>query len=96
MSASEPIDTPTLPTSPSRLGRVGVEAELRGQVERDREPGLALAEQVLEALVGLPGVPNPAYCRMVQSLPRYMFGWMPRVNGYSPGGGGACFTSPGP
>jgi hypothetical protein len=30
-----------------------IEAELRGQVERDREPGLPLGEEVLEALVGL-------------------------------------------
>ena len=42
------------------------------------------------------GVPNPAYWRMVQSLPRYMLRWMPRVKGNSPGGGGICFTSSGP
>src|SRR5438067_1001401 len=27
----------------------------------------------------------PAYCRMVHSRPRYMFGYTPRVNGGSPG-----------
>ena len=32
---------------------VGVEAHLRRQVERDREAGLALVEQVAEALVGV-------------------------------------------
>jgi hypothetical protein len=26
-------------------------------------------------------VPKPANCRMVQSLPRYIVGWMPRVYG---------------
>src|SRR5262249_50288001 len=35
------------------LGRVGVEAELRRQVERDRQPGLPFGEEVTEALVGL-------------------------------------------
>src|SRR5262249_39317589 len=35
------------------LGRVGVEAELRRKVERNREPRLPLGEKVAEALVGL-------------------------------------------
>ena len=30
-------------------------------------------------------VPKPAYWRMVQSRPRYIVGWMPRVNGKRPG-----------
>ena len=29
--------------------------------------------------------PNPAYCRIVQSRPRYIVGWIPRVNGKLPG-----------
>jgi hypothetical protein len=31
------------------------------------------------------GVPKPANWRIVHSLPRYMLGYAPRVNGYSPG-----------
>ena len=38
---------------PGRLGRVAVVAHLGRQVERDREAGLALLEQVAEALVRL-------------------------------------------
>ena len=38
-----------------RLGRVGVVAHLGRQVEGDRQAGLALLEQVAEALVGLLG-----------------------------------------
>src|SRR5438445_12334919 len=30
-------------------------------------------------------VPNPAYWRIVQSRARYIVGWIPRVNGGSPG-----------
>ena len=40
---------------PLRLGRVGVVAHLGRQVERDRQPGLALLEQVAEARVRLLG-----------------------------------------
>ena len=36
-----------------RAGVVGVVAHQRGHVERGREPGLAVVEQVVEALVGL-------------------------------------------
>ena len=30
-------------------------------------------------------VPNPANWRIVHNRPRYMLGYTPRVNGYSPG-----------
>ena len=30
-------------------------------------------------------MPKPANCRIVHSRPRYMLGYTPRVNGYSPG-----------
>src|SRR5688572_6439183 len=30
-------------------------------------------------------LPKPAYCRIVHGRPRYMVGWMPRVNGKLPG-----------
>ena len=53
MSSIESIATPVRPTSPARVRVVGVVAELRRQVERDGEPGLAAVEQVAEALVRL-------------------------------------------
>ena len=37
----------------ARAGMVGIEAHLRGQIERHREAGLALRQQVAVALVGL-------------------------------------------
>ena len=55
MSASESIATPVRPTSPTGARVVGVVPELRRQVERDREPGLAALEQVAEARVRLLG-----------------------------------------
>ena len=53
MSSSESIATPTLPTSPSARGMVGVVAHLRRQVEGDGQPGLAAVEQIAEPRVGL-------------------------------------------
>ena len=50
---SESMATPTLPTSPARLRRVRVVAELRRQIQRHRQPGLPALEQILEALIGL-------------------------------------------
>jgi len=46
------------------------------------ELGIAVSSCILA--VGR-AVPNPAYCRMVHGLPRYMLAWMPRVNGNAPG-----------
>ena len=65
---------------------VGVVAHLRRQVERDAQAADALREQVAVALRSTPRrCRSPAYCRIVQSRPRYIVGWMPRVNGKSPG-----------
>ena len=55
MSSRLHIGTPTLPTSPFRQWVVGVVADLRGQVEGDGQPGLALLQQVAEAAVGVLG-----------------------------------------
>ena len=55
MSASESIATPGPPHLARSARVVGVEPELRRQVERDREPRLALREQVAVALVRLLG-----------------------------------------
>ena len=52
---------------------VGVAPHLRRQIERDREPGLPLREQVAcSARFDSAAVPKPAYWRIVQSRPRYM------------------------
>ena len=67
MSAIESIATPVRPTSPAATRVVGVVAELRRQVERDREPGLAAVEQVAEALVRLLG---RAEARVLADRPR--------------------------
>ena len=96
MSASDPIDTPTFPTSPSASGSSASRPSCVGRSSASESPVWPCSSRYLKRWFVSLGVPNPAYCRMVQSLPRYMFWWMPRVYGYSPGGGGACFTSPGP
>ena len=65
---------------------VRVVADLRRQVEGDAEAHHALREQVAIACGSTrAAVAKPAYCRIVQGRPRYMVGWMPRVNGNSPG-----------
>jgi len=82
MSRRLEMETPTLPrrSSPSR---VGVVAHLRRQVEGDREPFVPAREDSGSA-GRLGAEPKPAYWRMVQSLPRYIVGWTPRVRN-SPG-----------
>ncbi len=59
MSAIESIATPVRPTSPSGTRVVGVVAELRRQVEGDREPRLPAIEQIAETLVRLLGGGEP-------------------------------------
>ena len=96
MSASDPMETPTLPTSPSASGSSASMPSCVGRSSASESPVWPCPSRYLKRWFVSRGVPNPAYCRIVQSLPRYMFGWMPRVNGYSPGGGGGCPTSSGP
>ena len=55
MSASELTATPQVPNSPSASGIVGVVAVERGHVVRDRQPGLAGPQQLVEALVRVLG-----------------------------------------
>ena len=59
MSAIESIATPGSPDLAGGARIVRVVAELRRQVERDREPGLAALEQVPEARVRLLGRGEP-------------------------------------
>ena len=53
MSATVSTATPSRPDLAQRARVVGVVAHQRGHVERGRETGLAVLEQVVEALVGL-------------------------------------------
>ena len=59
MSSTVSTATPSRPTSPSELRVVGVVAHERRHVEGDRQPGLALREQVLKARVGVLGRAEP-------------------------------------
>ncbi len=70
MSASDATRHAALPHFARDERVVGVAAHQRRQIERDAEAGAAGREQVpIPALVSS-GVPNPANCRIVQSLPR--------------------------
>ena len=63
-----------------RHGVVGVVADLRRQVEGDRQTGLPLARAGSGSARWIPRrVAKPAYWRMVQKRPRYMVGCTPRV-----------------
>jgi len=53
---------------------VGVEPHLGGQVEGAGQSGLAGLEEELEPFVVVSADPKPAYCRIVQSFPRYIVG----------------------
>ena len=96
--SSEEIATPTLPDLALGARVIGVVAHLRGQVEGARQPGLAGARRNLKRSFVASAVPKPAYWRIVQSRPRYMEAWTPRVKGYSPGrpGRASAIEAPGP
>ena len=69
-----------------RQAVVRVVADLRRQIEGDAQARDALREQVAVARGSTPArCRSPAYCRIVHGRPRYIVGWMPRVNGNSPG-----------
>ena len=51
---------------------VAVVAHESRQVEGDGEARLPLLQKIVQALVGVLGLPNPENWRMVQTLPRYM------------------------
>ena len=64
---------------------VGVVADLRGQIEGDRQAGLALVEQILVARVGLLGEAEAGVLAHRPQPAAVPVGWTPRVKGYSPG-----------
>ena len=71
MSSTESMPTPVRPTSPQRQRVVGVEAELRRQVEGHREAGLAaLAAAAGSRALVSSAEAKPAYCRIVHGRDR--------------------------
>ena len=85
MSASESIATPTWPTSPSARSSSESRPICVGRSNAVESPGWPCESRNLNRSFVASGVPKPAYWRIVQGRPRYIVGWMPRVNGYSPG-----------
>ena len=85
MSASESIATPTWPTSPAARSSSESRPIWVGRSKAVERPGWPCESRNLKRSFVASGVPKPAYWRIVQGRPRYMVGWMPRVNGYSPG-----------
>ena len=85
MSASESIATPTWPTSPAARSSSESRPIWVGRSKAVERPGWPCESRKLNRSFVASGVPNPAYWRIVHGRPRYMVGWMPRVNGYSPG-----------
>ena len=69
------------PDFAERARRIGVEAHLRREIERDGEPRLSRGEQRRKRAFVSVAVPKPAYWRIVHSRPRYIVGCTPRVNG---------------
>ena len=69
-----------------RARRIGVDAHLRRQVERDaRAPSAPRRADGGSARSSRRAVPKPAYWRIVHSRPRYIVGCTPRVYGNRPG-----------
>ncbi len=74
MSASESMATPTLPTSPSARPWSESSPICVGRSKAHDSPVWPAPRRNLNRSLVSSAVPNPAYCRMVQSRPRYMVG----------------------
>ncbi len=99
-SSTVSIATPTRPTSPSAIGWSESYPIWVGRSNAVDNPLCPASSSRWNRRLVSSAVPNPAYCRMVQSRPVYIDGWMPRVKGNSPGGprslAGSPVQSPGP
>ena len=85
MSSSVEIDTPVTPTSPSAISSSASNPyDVGRSIVRMNPPWPSPNRYLRRSLVSA-GVPNPTCTRRVHSRPRYMSGYTPRVNGYSPG-----------
>src|SRR6185503_7663260 len=85
MSASVSMAIPTRPTSPSARGSSESRPSCVGRSNATLSASCPWAIRYLKRAFVSAGVPKPMYCRIVQTRERYMWGWIPRVNGYSRG-----------
>src|ERR1700683_3051400 len=85
ISSIESIATPTLPTPPRAYGESESYPICVGKSNATESPAVPCASRNLYRRLLSSASPIPAYCRIVHSRPRYIVGWMPRVNGNSPG-----------
>ncbi len=81
MSASDETATPHRPTSPSARAWSESYPIRVGKSNATDSPVCPRASRNLNRRLASSAVPNPANCRMVQSFPRYIVGWIPRVKG---------------
>ena len=85
MSSTDAIETPTFPTSPCAIGASGSWPICVGRSNATESPVWPWSRRKRYRLFVSAADPNPAYCRIVQSRPRWPVGWMPRVYGNCPG-----------
>ena len=85
MSRTESIATPTWPTSPALRASSLSSPICVGRSKATESPGCPCASRYRKRAFASVAVPKPAYWRMLQRRPRYIVGWMPRVNGGRPG-----------
>ena len=85
MSSRESMATPSRPTSPRDRGWSESYPKRVGMSKATESPVWPCSSRYLKRALVSEAVPKPANWRMVQSRPRYMVAWIPRVSGYSPG-----------
>src|SRR3954466_549055 len=85
MSSSVSTAVPSRPTSPSDLGWSESWPMRLGMSKAVLSPVWPCSSREWKRLLVSSEVPNPANWRIVHRRPRYMLGYTPRVNGYSPG-----------
>ena len=85
MSSRVSTATPTFPTSPSHSGLSESSPIWVGRSKATLKPVCPWSSRKRYRRFDSSAEPNPAYCLIVQSFPRYMVGWIPRVKGYRPG-----------
>jgi hypothetical protein len=85
MSSTVSTATPTRPTSPSARGESLSMPICVGRSNAVDSPVCPASSRSLKRAFVSDAVPKPAYCRIVQSRPRYIDACTPRVNGNRPG-----------
>jgi hypothetical protein len=77
-SSTVSMATPTRPTSPAAIGWSESYPIWVGRSKAVERPVWPADSRARKRRLVSSAVPNPAYCRMVQSRPVYMEAWMPR------------------